>query len=319
MKNPTNKDRANVVLNVAKDVRKNICKCNRDAEGFSEHAIECPYRQMVEAALICMAVTGTPAELNERKAQAFVTIQNPAYTEKEIDELAAHFAESMIHFLSSSTAQPRPVCPLCNGNSKPGDCSCPCQMDADLHRKYYGADLLSETFVYNGVCGTCKEKIRDDPLTGTRCACTYKPSKTSYVLKKPPYEGEFMQTCAPPDIAIPPPAIYTVIGAALDEEAKRLTGYIRLFWDKEQTKPETDQEFRERVLDKIDHPRYEDSQILHRANLRRNARQRSYAATGIDLDLWGSIYGVERERDPTYEETDDELRRRILREIGRNQ
>jgi hypothetical protein len=298
MKNPTNKDRANVVLNVAKDVRRNICLCNRDAEGFSEHAIECPYRQMVEAALVCMAVTRTPAELNERKAQAF--------------------AESVVHFLTSSIAQPRPVCPMCNGNSKPGDWSCPCQVDADLHRKYYGVDL-SETFFYNGVCGTCKEKIRDDPLTGTRCACTDKPLKASYALKKSPYESEFMQTCALPYIAIPPPVIYTVIGAALDEEAKRLTGYIRLFWDKEQTKPETDQEFRERVLDKLDHPRYEDSQILHRANLRRNARQRSCAATGIDLDLWGSTYGVERERDPTYEETDDELRRRILRKIGRNQ
>lgn len=23
-----------------------------------------------------------------------------------------------------------------------------------------------------GICGTCKEKIRDDPVTGTRCRCT---------------------------------------------------------------------------------------------------------------------------------------------------
>ncbi|NML34885.1 hypothetical protein [Paraburkholderia antibiotica] len=49
----------------------------------------------------------------------------------------------------------------------------------DLHAAASGACTPSanmaqgaEAVRYHGVCGTCKEKIRDDPVTGTRCRCT---------------------------------------------------------------------------------------------------------------------------------------------------
>ena len=115
----------------------------------------------------------------------------------------------------------------------------------------------------------------------------------------------------------PPPPIYTAIGDDLDAEAKHLTGFTRLSWTANGDDPETDQEFRERVLDKLNHPQYGAPQILHRANLRRNNRNMTYRTSGVALDKWGELYGLKRERTDTEEETDTSYRRRILREISR--